>query len=222
MQCFSTCLDFYFLQKNLLQLFDLHKRDKRRIKVFGWSKVVPFAGKKSLGVFFSFSAKENETRGETLRHCVHVRRQPLVAGSHHGASSSLFFHGSPSPSLFPAISPPRFFLHKCVLLLPPFVASRVTFQKPAGWLLTDFSLGFVFTENVCGGNNDPRAREGGGEEAVWRQRRTRLGGGICGKMKRRGEEKKENKGNEKDVEFCFRSIGNDSLELWKEENKKRR
>lgn len=35
-------------------------------------------------------------------------------------------------------------------------------------------------------------------------------------------EKKENKGNEKDVEFCFRSIGNDSLELWKEENKKRR
>lgn len=173
--------------------------------------------------FFLFSAKENETRGETLRHCVHVRRQPLVAGSHHGASSSLFFHGSPSPSLFPAISPPRFFLHKCVLLLPPFVASRVTFQKPAGWLLTDFSLGFVFTENVCGGNNDPRAREGGGRGGRLEAKAHAFRRGNLWENEEERREKKENKGNEKDVEFCFRSIGNfDSLELWKEENKKRR
>lgn len=64
---------------------------------------------------------------------------------------------------------------------------------------------------------------GGGEEAVWRQRRTRLGGESVGKWRGEERKKKENKGNEKDVEFCFRSIGNfDSLELWKEENKKRR
>lgn len=152
--------------------------------------------------FFSFSAKEKETRGETLRHCVHVRRQPLVAGSHHGASSSLFFHGSPSPSLFPAISPPRFFLHKCVLL-PPFVASRVTFQKPAGWLLTDFSLGFVFTENVCGGNNDPRAREGGGRGGRLEAKAHAFRRGICGKMKRRGEKKRKIRVTKRTWNFAF-------------------
>lgn len=76
---------------------------------------------------------------------------------------------------------------------------------------------------MCGGNNDPRAREGGGGRGGRLEAKAHaFRRGNLWENEEERREKKENKGNEKDVEFCFRSIGNDSLELWKEENKKRR
>lgn len=177
--------------------------------------------KKSRSLFFFFSKGERDTRRNVapLRACATTASRRRFTPR---CVEQPFFPRIPVP-----LPLPRDFT---AALLPPQVCSsssslrRVQGDFPkAGWLAGSPIFPWVsFSPRMCAAVITILGRGRGGRGGRLEAKAHAFRRGNLWENEEERREKKENKGNEKDVEFCFRSIGNDSLELWKEENKKRR